>query len=140
MYKRKNIKQGIKTISLTENPNWKNLINKTITKIIVLWDEIVSQKTSTYFVPMGVKKKITLPQTWQIEFGNEKLWISALELKEDGINSYWADHLTIFLIIVNKKNINLLRTLANKNVYNQLRLTLSQYSKFLAIFIQVVAM
>ena len=50
---------------------------------------------SNDFFRKGEKEKITLPQTWQIEFGNEKLWISALELKEDGINSYWADHLTI---------------------------------------------
>ena len=47
------------------------------------------------FVTKGEKKKIKLPQTWQIEFGNEKIWISALEIKEDGTDSYWADHLSI---------------------------------------------
>ena len=30
-----------------------------------------------------------------MEFGNEKIWISALEIKESGTDSYWADHLTI---------------------------------------------
>ncbi|THV58246.1 hypothetical protein EZV76_12310 [Flagellimonas alvinocaridis] len=93
-----NKREGIKTISLTENANWKNLTDKTITEMIVLWDESFSQelhKVNDEFIPKGENKKITLPQTWQIAFGNQKIWISALEIKEDGTDSYWADHLTI---------------------------------------------
>lgn len=91
-------REGIKTISLTDNLNWKKLTEKIVSEITVFWDESFSQELqqlNNKFVAKGEKKKIKLPQTWQIDFGNEKMWISALEIKEDGTDSYWADHLTL---------------------------------------------
>ena len=61
-----NKREGIKTISLTENTNWKNLTDKIITEMIVLWDESFSQelhRVGNNFLLKGEKNKVTLPQT-----------------------------------------------------------------------------
>lgn len=89
-------KQSVKTINLTQNKYWQQLIGKQITEVNVLWD--MDKVTSTqYKNDKLIKTKddiINLPQTWQLNFGNEKVWISALEIKDDGEVVYWANHLT----------------------------------------------
>lgn len=95
-----NIREGIKTIKLTENKTWKKLIGKEITEISVLWDinegarTVVDNKWIFGFTKTE-NVEVKLPQTWQIEFENDNIWISALEIKENGSFSYGADHLTI---------------------------------------------
>ncbi|WP_143955812.1 hypothetical protein [Robertkochia solimangrovi] len=105
-------RDGIKIISLTDNPNWKKLMDKTLTEIVVLWDKSFSQElqiVNNEFAPKGKKTPIKLPQTWQIEFENEKIWISALEIKENQKdNYYWADHLTILFTDKGKEKYKLI--------------------------------
>ncbi|UKM66584.1 hypothetical protein GSB9_03174 [Flavobacteriaceae bacterium GSB9] len=112
-------KEGFKTISLTDNLNWKKLKEKKITEIVVLWDESYSQeveKVNNEFVTKGEKKPIKLPQTWQIEFGNEKIWISALEIKENKKdNYYWADHLTIIFTDKEQENYKLIKNASTQH-------------------------
>ena len=60
------------------------IIDKTISGIKVLWD-ISEGVTATYSGNKIVKKEksITkLPQTWELNFDNEKIWISALEVDD----------------------------------------------------------
>lgn len=107
-----NIREGFKTIALTHNLKWKLLAHKSITDIIVLWDESYSQEVecvNNEFVAKGKKTPFKLPQTWQIEFGNEKIWISALEIKENEPNYYWADHLTVFFMNDGQKQYKLVK-------------------------------
>lgn len=112
-------KEGFKTISLTDNLNWKKLTEKRITEIVVLWDESYSQEVeqvNNKFVAKGKKKPIKLPQTWQIEFGNEKIWISALEIKEnEKDNYYWADHLTIIFNDKEQENYKLIKNASTQH-------------------------
>ncbi|MBJ2176484.1 hypothetical protein JBL43_19695 [Aureibaculum sp. A20] len=92
------IREGIKTIRVSENPNWKNLIGKKISGINILWD-ISEGMTTEYYGNKIVKSEKTitkLPQTWELDFENSKIWISALEIKEDETDSFWADHLSVF--------------------------------------------
>lgn len=91
-------KEGYKLIQVSDNINWKNIIGKTISAIKVYWDESESQslqKVFNYLIPIGRKTHIRLPLTWEINFEGENLWISTLELRENGNPYYWADHLTI---------------------------------------------
>lgn len=110
-------KDGLKTIQLTEHPKWIVLIGKEITEIIVLWDKSYSQEigcVNNKFVYIEEKKNIKLPQTWQIEFGNEKIWISALEI-QDGKNDYhWADHLTILFTNKEQEKYKLIKNSKSK--------------------------
>lgn len=90
-------REGIKTINVSNNSNWKRIINKTISGINVLWD-ISEGITSTYSGNIIIKKeKIIkkLPQTWELEFDNEKIWISALEIDNEKRAHFWADHLSV---------------------------------------------
>lgn len=105
-------KDGFKIIKLTDNPKWKMLIEKTITEITVLWDRIYSQEVecmNNEYVTTGDKKSIKLPQTWQIEFGNKMIWVSALEIKENETDYYWADHLTILFTKEGQEKYNLIK-------------------------------
>lgn len=107
-----NIREGFKTIALTDNLKWKLLVHKSITDIIVLWDESYSQEiecVNNEFAAKGKKTPFKLPQTWQIEFGNEKIWISALEIKENESNYYWADHLTVLFNNDRQKQYKLIK-------------------------------
>lgn len=73
-----------KTWDVTENSNWKKLIGREISEIRVLWDK--SENT--------IKK---LPQTWELSFEGNKIWIATLEIRENqSDNIYWANHLSIF--------------------------------------------
>ncbi len=88
--------EGVNIFNVTDNPNWKRIIGKAITKIVVYWDESYSQEgtfINSEFVPISDKKTIRLPQTWQIECEKEKFWIATLEINENEIY-YWASHLT----------------------------------------------
>ncbi len=91
-------RDGMKTIKVTENPNWKNLIGKEISRINILWD--ISEGVTTEYCGNRIiksEKKVTkLPQSWEFEFENSKLWISALEIKDIETESFWADHLSLF--------------------------------------------
>lgn len=87
------IKDGINTINVSENSNWKSLIGKTITSIDIYWDESESQEYQNklgIMLPKGKKQQIKLPLTWKFDFQNEYVFISAFEIKEDGNNNYWA--------------------------------------------------
>jgi len=93
-------KEGFNTINLTSNSVWTNLIGKEITGIKVLWDidEHAKEKTLKNDKVISTKEiSINVPQTWEIQFeyGN-KIWISALEIKDDEQVFYWQDHLTLF--------------------------------------------
>lgn len=109
------LKNGIfKTINVTNNVNWKNILNKKITEVSVFWDTITS------FVDFSLSDEILnnsllnkLPQTWELEVEDEKIWISTLEIKEEGNNYYWADHLTIFFSEKSHKKFKLIE-LADK--------------------------
>jgi hypothetical protein len=91
-------RDGFKTIDVTENPNWKNLIGKKISGINILWD-ISEGITTEYCGNRIVKSENTitkLPQSWEFKFENSKIWISALEIKDGETDSFWADHLSVF--------------------------------------------
>ncbi|MFI2742311.1 hypothetical protein ACG2LH_06190 [Zhouia sp. PK063] len=95
--------EGLKIISLKEHRNWKSLINKTITEIVVLWD--------------GNGNTIKLPLSWQIEFNNEKLWIATLEIYENEENNYyWANHLTVLFTHKDQEKYELVKK-ASLKVY-----------------------
>ena len=92
-------KEGIKTINVSENDNWKTLIGETISSIEIYWDESESQEFQNKFgfmIPKGMKQKIKLPLSWKLKFINNYIFISAFEIKDNEYNYYWADHLTIF--------------------------------------------
>ncbi|MGB5982780.1 MAG: hypothetical protein WBG46_11610 [Nonlabens sp.] len=91
-------KEGFKIANVGRNKNWKNLIGKKISGITILWD--ISEGVSTEYKNNKIIKSentITkLPQTWEIEFDNQNIWIATLEIKQDENDNYfWADHLTI---------------------------------------------
>lgn len=93
------IRDGINTINVSENSNWKSLIGKTITSIDIYWDESENQEYQTklgIMLPKGKKQQFKLPLSWKLNFLNEYVFISAFEVDEDGNNYYWADHLTLF--------------------------------------------
>ena len=90
-------REGFKTINVSNNSNWEKLIGKTICEIKVLWD-ISEGLTATYSGNKIIKKEnsITkLPQTWELNLDNEKVWISALEIDDDKRTNFWADHLSV---------------------------------------------
>ncbi|WP_299890692.1 hypothetical protein [uncultured Lacinutrix sp.] len=90
-------REGFKTINVSNNSNWKKFIDKAISGIKVLWD-ISEGVTSTYSENRIIKKEnsITkLPQTWELSFDNEKVWISALEIDGEKRANFWADHLSV---------------------------------------------
>ena len=92
--------EGFKTINLTLNSAWINLIDKEITGIKVLWDIDEHAKEQTMDKGRVISTRefsIHVPQTWEIEFeSDKKIWISALEIMENGDAHYWDDHLTLF--------------------------------------------
>ncbi|MEJ4087643.1 hypothetical protein [Galbibacter orientalis] len=74
------------------------LIGKKISGIGILWD--ISEGITTEYQNGRIaksKNRITkLPQTWELSFDKNKIWIATLEIKEDeSDHCYWADHLTI---------------------------------------------
>ncbi len=82
--KKLDYREGIKTMAVSQNESWTELINNSLVEINVYWDECQSSSTNY------------LPQSWELKFENDKnIWVSALEIKEDSSLSYWADHLTI---------------------------------------------
>ncbi len=91
-------KDGIKKIKVTKNLNWKKLIGKQILGINVLWD--ISEGITTEYSGNRIVKSentvIKIPQSWEFEFEGLKIWISALEIKENETGNFWADHLSIF--------------------------------------------
>lgn len=91
-------KEGFKILNVSESENWKKLIGKKISGIGILWD-ISEGITTEYENDRIVKSENTitkLPQTWELSFDENKIWIATLEIKEDeSDNYYWADHLTI---------------------------------------------
>ncbi|MHA7060272.1 hypothetical protein ACWGOQ_0023825 [Aquimarina sp. M1] len=91
-------KEGFKILNVSESKNWKKLIGKKISGIGILWD-ISEGITTEYENGRIVKSENTitkLPQTWELSFDKNKIWIATLEIKEDeSDNYYWADHLTI---------------------------------------------
>ncbi|MEG0926389.1 hypothetical protein [Chryseobacterium sp.] len=92
------IKEGFKTINVTENENWKSKILKNISSINIYWDEAEIQQyreVTNSLVSKNIKKTIRIPLTWEINVDKEKVYISAFEINEDGNNNYWTDHLTI---------------------------------------------
>ncbi|WP_106914599.1 hypothetical protein [Chryseobacterium aurantiacum] len=92
------IKEGFKTINVTENENWKSKILKNISSITIYWDEAEIQQyreMTNSLVSKNIKKTIRIPLTWEINVDKEKVYISAFEINEDGNNNYWTDHLTI---------------------------------------------
>jgi len=92
------IKDGFKMINVSENQNWKSKILKNIISIDIYWDKSEIQSYREIFstmIPKGNIKQIRLPLTWEMNIENEKLYISAFEIDENGNNNYWADHLTI---------------------------------------------
>ena len=109
--------ERLKTIRLTENKNWDKLVENQITGISVFWD--VSAGTETLYenhVPMDTQKiSLQVPQTWQIEFEGEKIWISALEIKDGKTDSYWADHLTILFSNHAKEKFGLIKNARKEN-------------------------
>jgi hypothetical protein len=77
-------REGIKTLTISQNKSWAELVNNRISAIKIYWDECQSSSTNY------------LPQSWEMQFENDKkIWISALEIKDDSSPSYWADHLTV---------------------------------------------
>jgi hypothetical protein len=92
-------KEGIKISNVTKNTNWKKLIGKEISGIRILWD-ISEGITTEYEKNRIVKSENTitkLPQTWELSFDENKVWIATLEIREnESDNYYWADHLSIF--------------------------------------------
>ncbi len=91
-----NKKDGIKTIEVTENSNWKKLIGKEISEIDVIWDGGTSTEYSENPKVKPKKVEFKVPESWEISFGESKIWISAYEITENESNRFWADHLSIF--------------------------------------------
>lgn len=88
---------GMKIINVSNHANWSKILNKKITGITVFWDTINSIENAELKNDSELKtvtKK--LPQTWEIEVEDEKLWISTLEINEGGHDYYWSDNLTVF--------------------------------------------
>ena len=90
-------REGFKTINVSNNSNWKKFIDKTISGIKVLWDisEGVTENYSGNRIIKKVKSTTKLPQTWELNFENEKVWISALEIDNEKRANFWADHLSV---------------------------------------------
>ncbi len=93
------VQEGFKIWNVTKNSNWEKLIGKEISEIKILWD-IIERTTTEYENNQTVKSEnnITkLPQTWELSFDENKIWIATLEIREnESDNYYWADNLTIF--------------------------------------------
>ncbi|UUC45967.1 hypothetical protein [Flavobacterium cerinum] len=86
----------LKTIEVTHHKNWSGIIDSELTKITVFWDESNDFQHTNKEMAGMTNNTIRLPLTWQMEFDKQQLWISALEIQENGYTSYWADHLTVF--------------------------------------------
>ena len=89
-----------KIISIKENNNWKKVLNEKITDLIIYWDNC-TENNSNQGKNNSEKNFIQIPSIWEIEFQEQKIWISTFEIKEESDNIFWADHLTIFF---NDKN------------------------------------
>jgi hypothetical protein len=89
-------RDGIKTIEVTKSSNWQNLIGKSISEINVIWDGGTSTEYSedSKVEPKQVEFKI--PESWEISFGDLRIWISAFEIEEGGNTKFWADNLSVF--------------------------------------------
>ena len=109
------VKQSaLKTINLNTNLLWTNIINKEITAITVLWDIDENAKETTFDKCKAVSTRefsIHVPQTWEIQFNfDNRLWISALEIKQDKKANFWADHLTLFFDNNGQEKYQLIKT------------------------------
>jgi hypothetical protein len=96
-----NFRNEVKTINVTSNQNWKTLLQKEITSIKVFWDISEIKRVTTtkmFFFKFSKTKKITIkiPQSWEIEFENSKIWVSTLEIIDESKANFWTDHLTLF--------------------------------------------
>ena len=89
--------EGRKVINVSKNQNWSKLLDKRLTGIRVLWENNEGTVT-TYSGDDIIKTEnriYKLPQTWELEFEGEKVWISALEIREEESIIFWADHLSV---------------------------------------------
>ena len=103
-------REGFKTINVSNNSNWEKLIGKTINEIKVLWD-ISKVVTATYSGNKIIKTEnsITkLPQTWELNLDNEKVWISALEIDDDKRTNFCADHLSVIFTTCEQEKYKLI--------------------------------
>lgn len=88
---------GMKIINISNHPNWSKILNKKITGITIFWDMVnCIEKTELKNNSEGKSITKKIPQTWEIDVENEKLWISTLEINEGGHDYYWSDNLTVF--------------------------------------------
>lgn len=70
------------------NKRWRDLIRQEIIEIKVHWD--VSHDFAS-------KRRIQLPQSWEIVFENgQHMWVASMEIDEENRVNYWAKHLTVF--------------------------------------------
>ena len=99
-------KEGFKTFNVSENPNWEKLIGKEISGIRILWSIINEYKK---YQVIRTEKTITkLPQTWELSFNQDKVWIAALEINKNELDNYYlADHLSIFFSKKDEEKYNL---------------------------------
>ncbi|WP_298902632.1 hypothetical protein [uncultured Psychroserpens sp.] len=111
-------KEGFKILNVSKSENWKKLIGEKISGIGVLWD-ISSGITIEYKDNQVINCKnavIKLPQTWELTFGKNKVWIATFEITEDeSDNYYWADHLTILFSNEAQKKYKLSENVSSKH-------------------------
>ncbi len=90
-------KEGLKTSNVSNNYNWKKIINKKITAIKILWDtnEDLTVMHPKNKLPKKENNPIKIPLTWEISFYDVKIWISALEIDNEKRPNFWADHLSV---------------------------------------------
>jgi hypothetical protein len=118
-----NFKNEIKTINVTSNENWKNLLDKEISSIKVLWDISETKrvkKNKIFFLKFNKTESITIktPLSWEIELGNQKIWVSTIEIIDEDKATFLSDHLTILFNKNSEEKFNLL-----KNVRYQQNIT-----------------
>lgn len=114
-----NFRTEVKTINVTSNQNWEPLLKKEITGIKVFWDISETKRVTTTkicFFKFSKTKKIIIkiPQNWEIEFGNSKIWVSALEIIDESNVNFWADHLTLFFNKNSTEEFNLVKDISTQ--------------------------
>ncbi|MFN7045959.1 MAG: hypothetical protein ACK4M1_12250 [Flavobacterium sp.] len=114
-----NFRNEVKIINVTSNQNWKPLLEKEIIGIKVFWDISETKRVTTTkicFFKFSKTKKITIkiPQNWEIEFENSKIWVSALEIIDESNVNFWADHLTLFFNKNRAEKFNLFKDISTQ--------------------------
>lgn len=115
------VKKGFKIINVSNHSNWKRFIGKTIYGINIFWDTSESAPVCSYGKQVFKKEKsITkLPQTWEFNIENTKVWIATLEIYDEKRIIFWADHLSVFFSKRAQEKIQLLQ-----NTHSQHYITL----------------